>query len=62
MNRFALAIVVATLAVPVEAQVATRLQQGVRIKVVTSDGDAIVGRIAGPITDTLLLSRPHEVT
>lgn len=62
MTRFVLALVVATLALPLEAQVASRLQQGVRVKVVTNDGAAIVGRVAAPINDTLLLSRPHEMT
>ena len=57
----ALLVLVFTTAVQSEAQVASALQQGIRVRVVTNEGGAIVGTIAAPIGDSVVLSRSHEM-
>ena len=56
------AVLIAIVSVQAEAQVASSLQQGIRVRVVTSGGDAIVGTIAAAIRDSIVLSRSHEVS
>jgi len=56
------AVLIAIVSVHAEAQVASSLQQGIRVRVVTSGGDAIVGTIAAPIRDSITLSRSYEVS
>jgi hypothetical protein len=65
MKRFSVLLFagfIAATAVESEGQVAGNLQQGVRVRVVTNQGSAIVGTIAAPIGDSVVLSRPREVT
>ena len=65
MTRFIfpfVAALVAIVSVNVDAQVASTLQQGIRVRVVTTEGTSIVGTIAAPIGDSITLSRSYEVS
>ena len=65
MKRFNLLLIVGlvvTTAAACEAQVALALQQGSRVRVVTTEGTSTVGTIAAPIGDSIVLSRSYEVS